>query len=109
MVVSYKVKNTCLAGGLRLKNVSETGLCIPSKHYFPIDSLLELEIRSDDLKEPIKALARVARVTDRSDGKFRCEVGLVFLDLPLVKQNMLQDCIKRSIAQGGTKDITWLD
>ncbi len=109
LVASFKVKNTRLAGGSRVKDISETGACVPSNHYFPVDSLIELEIRSDDLKEPIKALARVVRITNRNDGKFPYEVGLVFLDLPLVKRNILHDYIQRSIAQEGNKDIHWLD
>ena len=108
-IVSFKVKDTRLAGGSRIKDVSETGACIPSNHYFPIDSLLELEIRSDDLKGSIKVLGRVVRITGRREGKFLYEVGLVFLDLPFDKRKMLQEYIQRFMAQGENKDVHWFD
>ncbi len=101
LVVSFKVKNTRLAVGSRIKDVSATGVCIPSKYYLPVDSLIELEIRSDDFKEPIKASARVVRVTNRSGSKFPYEVGLVFVDVPFDKRNILHDYIQRSIAREG--------
>lgn len=109
LAVLFKVKNTLLAGGSRIKDVSETGMCIPSKHNFPVDSLLELEIRSDDLQEPIKASAAVVRVTRRNDSEFPYELGIIFLDIPFDKWKMLQDYIRRSIAQGKNKDINLLE
>ena len=107
-IVSFKVKTTRLVGGSRIKDISETGVCIPSKHFFNLDSILELEIRSEDLTEPVKILARVVRIAKRNKGKYQFEVGVEFLDSADVKQNLLQDYIRRSIAKGD-QDISWLD
>jgi len=108
-VVSYKVQAARLAGGSRIKDISETGICIPSKVYFPVDSILELEIRSDDLEKPIKVLAKVVRIANRDKGKFSFEVGLLFLGVPPDQFDILHGYIRRLIAQGGSQDISWLD
>jgi hypothetical protein len=108
-VVSFKVQASRLAGGSRIKDISDSGICIPSKVYFAVGSILELEIRSDDLSEPVKTLARVVRVVNRDKGKFPFEVGLVFVHLPIAEQNMLHDYIRRAVAQGINQDISWLD
>jgi hypothetical protein len=109
LVVLVKVKNARMARGSRIKNVSETGVCIPLSHYFPVDSLLDLEIRSVDLMNPIKTSARVVRVVNRDNGEFPFEMGVVFLDIPIPNRNMLSDYISRTIAQRGDRDSNWLE
>ena len=107
-VVSYRIKNIRLAGGTRVQDISELGICIPTTQFIPVDSILELEIRSDDLKEPIKTLAKVTRVVHRSGGKYQFEVGLEFVDFPRVRLNELCDFIKISLAQVN-QDVSWFD
>ena len=109
IVVNFKVKSIRLVGGSRIKDISVVGICLPSKHYFPVDSILDLEIRSEELKEPIKVSARVARISNRNSSKFQFEVGLDFLDLPLPKRDELNNYIQRVLAQGQNMDISWLD
>jgi len=108
-VVSFRVQASRLAGGSRVKDISESGICIPSKTYFAPDSIIELEIRSDDLMEPIKVLAKVVRIANRDKGNFPFEVGLIFLELTPAKRYMLHEYLCRLIAQGGNKEIPWLD
>ena len=108
-VVSFKVKSAKLASGSRVKDISESGIGIPLKQYYSVNSILELEVRSDDLKEPIKATARVVRIANRDKGKFQFEVGVELLDFPFAKLNILHDYIQRIIAQGEDQDISWLD
>ena len=107
-LVSLKVESARLSVGSRVKDISEIGICIPSKTYFPVEAMLELEIRSDDLNEPIKIMAKVVRIINRDKGKFPYELGLVLLELPIDKRNILHDYICRLIAQGG-QEVSWLD
>ena len=107
-IVSFKVKTIRLVGSARIKDISETGICFPSKVYFPLDSILEVEVRSENLKNPIKASARVVRMTRRNNSKFPFEVGLQFLDIPIVNQSAFMDYIQLAIAQGD-QSIGWLD
>ncbi len=106
-VVSFKVQSARLAGGTRIKDISESGICIPSKLHFEVGSTLELEIRSDDLKVPVKTLARVVWIAPRQ-GKFPFEVGLDFLQLPEDVHAVLRDYVRGLIDQG-QKDVSWLE
>lgn len=108
-VVSFKVKSSRLAGGSRVKDISASGICIPSKSYFPVDSILELEVRSDDLKEPIKTLARVVRIAKRDKGNFQFEVGLEFIDFPIDQSYLLNEYMLRSKASETDQGTTWLE
>jgi len=109
LTVLFKVKNARLAGGSRIKDISEIGLCILSKYHFPVDSVLEMEIRSDNLKEPIKTLGRVVRIVNCNNSKFQFEVGIVFLDLSLANNRItLRNYIQRFMTQEN-QDINWLD
>ena len=92
-VVSFKAKNTLLSFGSRIKDISETGACLSSHQYFPIDTLLEMEIRSYDSKISVKTLARIIRTANCNDSKFKFELGLVFLNPPLAKWDMLYNYI----------------
>lgn len=109
VLVSYKVKTSRLLGGSHIKDISESGIGLPSKHYFPIDTILELEVKSDDFKEPLKALAKVVRIANLNNNKFQFEVGVEFLDLTPARRNMLHDYISQAIAQGVDQNITWFD
>lgn len=107
LVVSFKVQTSRLVGGTRIKDISETGVCIPSKHYLPVGSLVEMEIRADDFKEPIKTMGRVVRIVNRNDNKFQFEVGLEFVNMSFANRNLLNSCIRHSIAHGGAQDAHW--
>jgi len=108
-VATFKVQSARLAGGSRIKDISETGVCLPSKHYFPIAAILELEIRSDDLNEPVKVLAKVVRVVKRDKGVFPFEVGLVFFELSAVNKDILHHFIRSIAARGESQDVSWID
>jgi len=100
-VALFKPQYTRLARGSRIKDVSETGVCVPAKNHFPVDTLLEVVIRSEDLKEPIQILARVVRIVECHNGNYPFEVGVVFLDLPLSNKNKLKEYIRHAIALEG--------
>ncbi len=104
-VVLYKIKGALLGGGSRVKDISEAGACILSKHNFPVGSLLDLEIRRDDLKEPIKISAQIVRAVNRDDGQYPFELGLVFSNLSSIKQETLQEYIRCFMVQGENKSI----
>jgi len=106
--VTLRLQAARLAGGSRVKDISETGICIPSKTYYAVGSLIELEVRAEDLSEPFKVLARVVRIANRDRSKFPFELGLVFLHLPVAERDFLHEYIKRSIVHGD-QDISWLD
>lgn len=106
LIVLLKASNTRMARGSRIKNVSETGICVPLNHYFPVDSLIELEIRSVYFEESIKASARVVRVANRDNNISSYEVGAVFLDIPdPANRYVLYEYIRRSIASLGESNL----
>jgi len=108
-VVSFKVQLTRLAGGSRIKDISESGICLLVKSHLSIGTIIELEIRSDDLQGPLKIVAQVVRIVNRDKSNYPFEVGLVFLQLTIAKQRSIHDYISFLTAQGGDKSISWLD
>jgi hypothetical protein len=99
-VVSFSFKSVHSANAARIVDISEGGLCIASTEHLPVNAVVELEISSDLLREPLKTSARVVRIVNRSRGKFQYEVGLEFLDLSFANWNIIRDFIMRSMAQG---------
>lgn len=97
LVVILKVKNSRLARGSRTKDISETGICIPLNNYFPVGSLLELEMRSIDLKGPIRSLARVVRIAKLDDGYTPFEMGVEFIDFPVANRRIFSEYIRLSL------------
>jgi len=89
-----------LSSGSRIKNISETGLCFLSSSYIPVESIVEMEIRTDDLPGPMKIWARVVKTANLNDSKFKFELGVVFLDIDYdyVKRKALHDYIERHVA-----------
>ena len=103
--VSFRKVKSYLISGSRIKNISETGMCIPLNLYFPVDSLLEVGFPLHEFKNSIKTLARVVRVSDRNNSRYRFDVGLEFLNLPADKRNMIREYIHSSLPQEPQKDI----
>ncbi|MBF0504520.1 MAG: PilZ domain-containing protein [Candidatus Omnitrophica bacterium] len=98
--VSFRKMKSNLISGSRIKDISETGICIPLNLYFPINSLLEVGIRLHEFKNFIKTTARVVRISDRdNNSRYRYDVGLEFLDLPSEKRNLLRDYLHQSMTQ----------
>ena len=107
--VSFRKAKSMLGSGGRIKDISENGICIPSNQYFPINSLLEIEIHFEDFKESIKSLAKVVRITNRNNCRFPFELGLEFLDLPSAKWRVIQEYIDSIKDKGGDQDIHWIN
>ena len=107
--VTFREVENDLPNGARGQNISETGIRIPLIHLPAANSLLEIEIRSDNFKASVKAIARVAWVVDRSEGKFPFEAGLKFVNLGPAERATLHDYIVHSAEQGGDQEIHWLD
>lgn len=97
--VSFRKMKNYLFSGSRIKNISETGLCMPLNVYFPVDSLLEVEVYLDESDVAIYGLARVVRVAERNNSRYRFDVGLEFLNLPHEKQKILRDYIHRFMSK----------
>jgi c-di-GMP-binding flagellar brake protein YcgR len=104
----HKVKGL-LHSGTRTKDISEGGVCLPLDQYFCVDSLLEIEIRCDDFKGPLKALVRIVWIVNRYNSEFPFEAGLEFLEIPPVQRDILRDYINRYVAEGGQQEIRWID
>jgi len=92
-----KIKKS-LSSGSRITDISETGMRMPLNLYFPVDSLLEVEIIFEDLNISILTLARVARITERNNSRYRFDVGFEFLNLPLEKQDLLRKYVHQSLS-----------
>jgi hypothetical protein len=99
-VVSFKIKSTLLAVSSRIKDASDSGMCFPSKNSFPVGTVLELRIRSEDLPEPIKVFGKVVRIVNPAINDAHFEVGLEFLEMPVAKLQILHDYIQQAVAQG---------
>lgn len=95
--VSYRKAEGFLASASRIKDISETGLCIPLDLNLPVNSLVELSIPFEDFNSSIKTLARVVRITPRNDNSgHRFDVGLEFFELPVHQRNMIRRFIELS-------------
>ncbi len=61
------------------KNISAGGLCITAQEQLAAETPLQLEIKIPDLKDPIRAIARVVwqkELSEQSEGNF--ETGIEF-------------------------------
>lgn len=105
--VSFREVAGALPGGLRCKNISEAGICIPLIQI-PTGSFLEIEIRSDKFKSSVQATARIAWIIERDGGKFPYEAGLEFVNLRPIERGILHDYIDQSTAQGEGQEIRWI-
>ena len=95
--VTYRRPETILVSTSRIKDISETGLCIPIDLNLPLNSIVELTISFEDFNTSIKTSARVVRVTPRSGNSGpRFEVGLEFAELPIHQRNMIRRTIELS-------------
>jgi len=92
-----KIKRS-LSSGSRIKDISETGMCMPLNLYFPVDTLLEVEILFEDLNISIFALARVVRIAERNNSRYRFDVGFEFLNLALEKQEFLREYVHNTLS-----------
>jgi len=97
--ISFRKMKHYLFSGSRVKNISEIGICMPVNINIPVGSLLEVEIVFDEINTSMYALARVVRVDERDNSRYRFDMGLEFLNLTPEKQNTLRDYIHRSMAQ----------
>lgn len=74
--VSFRKLKALMRSGGRIKNISETGICMPLTQQFEVGSALEMEIRSMHFKSPVKAVVKVAWVKQTNNPKFPFEAGL---------------------------------
>jgi hypothetical protein len=109
IVANFKVKAVRLAGGSRVKDISEVGLCLPSKHHFDVNAILELEIRAEDLQEPVKTTARVVWIRNISSSKYNFEVGLEFMDMLPAQKNVIHKFVQGVLSRGESRDVAWMD
>jgi c-di-GMP-binding flagellar brake protein YcgR len=95
--VSYRKAEGLLASASRIKDISETGLCIPLDLNLPVNSLVELNIPFEDYNTSIKTMARVVRITPRKENSgHRFDVGLEFFDLAAHQRNLIRRYIELS-------------
>ncbi len=93
--VSYRKAESILVSASRIKDISETGICLLLDLNLPLDSIVELNIPFEDFKSSIKTTARVVRLSPRSGNSGpRFEVGLEFPDLPIPQRNMIRRSIE---------------
>ena len=93
--VSYRKAESILVSASRIKDISETGICIPIDLNLPLNSIVELNIPFEDFKCTIKTTARVVRVLPRTGNSGpRFEVGFEFPDLPIHQRNMIRRSIE---------------
>ena len=98
LTVTFRKTQSYLLTGARIKDISETGMCMPSNLFYPIGHLIEIDILLDEYKISIKTKARVARLTDLTNNRYRFDVGLEFLELASQERNILREYIQRSLA-----------
>lgn len=106
--VSYLEVGDHLKGEAQSRNISEGGICLPLDRHFGEGTFLELEIYPEELKAPIKALARIVWITDRHAGRLPFEAGFQFLEIAPDQRDKLRDYIKRFLAQGG-EGVRWIE
>ena len=92
----------------RIKDVSETGICVQLKQYFEVGALLEIEVRSDEFRVPLKGTTRVMWIRHRDSQRFPYEAGLQFVEILPADRAKLCGYVLHSLQRGG-KDIPWLD
>lgn len=107
LALSFRQVDGFLRSGGRTKDISPGGLCFPLGSYFPVGTLLEIEIHSEDLKFPVKALTRVVWVMQHNTGEFPFEIGVEFVEIPPHQRDMLQTYIKRYPPAGDSSSIQW--
>lgn len=106
--VSFRKARDFMRSGARNKNISESGVCLPTAQYFSVGSLLEVEISLIDFKAPVKAVARVMWIVKKDDGNFPFEVGLEFLEILPAQRDMLRDYIKHNLPEKGQEGMRWV-
>ena len=109
LAFSFRQVNGFLRSGGRTKNISPGGLCFPLGSYFPVGTLLEIEIHFEDFKIPVKALTRVIWVIQHNNRDLPFEVGVEFLEIPPNQRDMLHAYIKRYPSEGGSSPVQWDD
>ena len=100
LAVSIRAQNSRFASGSRTRDISESGACFPSRLSLPVNFLLTMELRSEYLKAPIKAVVRVVRVINQNDAQFPVQVGVAIQDIPLPNQQILREFIQHALAEG---------
>jgi hypothetical protein len=94
-MVSYTVVNALLGMGTRLKNVSESGICIPSMHAMAPGICLEVTLHFSQHIKPMKVVGKVIWNKPRAgDIKYPFELGIVFTKISPVDQEKLLHYIK---------------
>ena len=107
--VSFSGVKDLLRSGKRNKDLSEGGICLPLDKYFPVGSMLNIEIRFDDFKMPIKALAKIAWITNTNNTRLPFEAGLKFIDISPSQRDILRDYIKRNTPADGQAGMQWVE
>lgn len=107
--VSFHKAKDFLRSGARNKDISESGICLPTAQYFPVGSILEVEISLVDFKAPVKVVARVMWVAKKDNSQFPFEVGLEFLEILPAQRDMLRDYIKHNLPEKGQEGMRWVE
>ena len=99
IIVSFCKSNSNLVTGSRIKDISETGLCMPFNLFYEVDYTFEIGIPFGEYKTSIITHARVARITEQKNGRYRFDVGLEFVNMTSVKRQILRNYIQRFLPQ----------
>jgi c-di-GMP-binding flagellar brake protein YcgR len=108
LIVTYNPAGVFLRSGSGTKTISEGGICIPMERPFPVDTLLEVEINSEDIKGPIRVVARIVWVEKRDNVQCPFEAGLQFTEISQIQREKLREFVKKFHVQG-ENDVRWLE
>jgi len=103
--VTYSIVNQILKSSARSQDVSEGGICIPSKLRFDKGIVLALDISLPGEGKPIKAQGEVVWLREVNNFRFPFMLGVKFVSIDSSDLDKIRDFIQRLPPQ----DIQWME
>ncbi|MFC1658414.1 PilZ domain-containing protein [Candidatus Omnitrophota bacterium] len=87
--ISYQVINDVLRYGSHSMDVSKGGIRFPAIQRLKPETVMELEIRLQDIVKPIAATGEVVWLSRKKSGQFPYEVGVKFIQISSIDVEIL--------------------
>lgn len=93
--VSYWASKQLLRFSSRSVDISRGGICLPVLQRLEAGTIIQLEIRSPEVRKPIVATAKVVWLKEKRNRQFPFEIGIKFIEITPSDSKVLDGLCKK--------------
>jgi c-di-GMP-binding flagellar brake protein YcgR len=107
--INYSIADAYLKSGTRSKNISSEGMCLPMIQRLEPGTVLDIEIKLAQDKQPIRAVAQVVWLNPRDDHRYPFEAGVKFIEINETEKAKIKEVLSRSGFPENDSDVRWME